>query len=274
MTKHICPNCHRVFPKKYNLNRHLNRLLPCLPTNEDGDYVIDQQQNINAINSGFPNSQIKSIISGELSSNENEISIEQFKKLRDEVEMLKSQPITIDHLEFKKLREKVEMLESKPSNVINNQVLQVVCVKNDENYLDLLTGLWGDHDKALEFIKDCALSSLSGDCKLLKKIYFSSNEAPIRYLDNARTKLEYFNEKKERIIDHKGERLCRILANNLQNSYLKGVNYVINRNLENKLCPNKFLEDYDIQSWNSHIYQLSDEKYQKKIISQLDIPKI
>jgi hypothetical protein len=50
------------------------------------------------------------------------------------------------------------------------------------------------------------------------------------------------------------------------------VNYLIIKNLENHRCPNKFLEDYDLQTWNQHIYDLSDAQYHKKIIGQLDIP--
>ena len=65
--------------------------------------------------------------------------------------------------------------------------------------------------------------------------------------------------------------LGRKIANNLQNSYLKGVNYLINRNLDNRLCPNKFLETYDLQAWNQHIYNLSNLTYQKKIINNLNI---
>ena len=62
------------------------------------------------------------------------------------------------------------------------------------------------------------------------------------------------------------------LANNLQNSYLKGVNYLITKNLEMHGCPNKFLEEYDLQIWNQHIYDLSDIRYHKKIVNQLEIP--
>ena len=68
------------------------------------------------------------------------------------------------------------------------------------------------------------------------------------------------------------ETFARKLANNLQNTYLKGVNYLINTNLENRKCPNKLLEHYDLQMWNQHIYDLSDPQYQKKIINNLDIP--
>ena len=54
--------------------------------------------------------------------------------------------------------------------------------------------------------------------------------------------------------------------------YLKGINYLVTKNLDDHKCPNKFLEDYDLQTWNQHIYNLSDFSYQKKIINNLDIP--
>jgi hypothetical protein len=39
------------------------------------------------------------------------------------------------------------------------------------------------------------------------------------------------------------------------------------------MCPNKFLEDHDLQTWNQHIYELSDARYQIKIVNHLDIPR-
>ena len=116
---------------------------------------------------------------------------------------------------------------------------------------------------------------MSGDCRLIEKIYLAEadlSQPSIRYLDKSKTKIEYFNEKKQRVVDNRGVQLGRKLANNLQNSYLKGVNYLISQNLDNRLCPNKFLAEYDLQTWNQHIYDLSDSKYQRKIVNQLDIP--
>jgi hypothetical protein len=169
-----------------------------------------------------------------------------------------------------------DLVELKDYPRINQNVLQVVCVGSNDNYLDMLTERLGNFDQALEYVKDCALSSLNGDCRLLEKIYFQENnnnaEMPIRYLDRSRQKITYLDENGQRIIDIKGIELGKKLANNLQNSYLKGVNYLIKQNLEQQRCPNKFLNDYDIQSWNSHIYELSDVKYQRKLINQLDIP--
>ena len=172
---------------------------------------------------------------------------------------------------LKSLEQRMINLEEKPSNITVNNQLQVVCVGNNDNYLDMLTEDWG-FDRALGFIKDCALSNLTGDCKLIEKIYLDNHES-ITYLDKNRTKLTYFDEKQNKIVDIRGTQLGKKLANNLQNSYLKGVNYLINQNLMNRACPNRFLEDYDIQAWNQHIYELSDSRYQRKILSQLEIPE-
>jgi hypothetical protein len=93
----------------------------------------------------------------------------------------------------------------------------------------------------------------------------------MRFIGKKRTQIEYFNEKKEIVVDSK-ELFGKKLANNLQNSYLKGVNYLINKNLDNHMCPNKFLEEYDIQLCNQHIYDLSNVQYHKKIVNNLNIP--
>jgi hypothetical protein len=174
--------------------------------------------------------------------------------------------------EFNQLKSELEKLKKAPP--VQN-ILNVVCVKRDDNYLDVLTDKWGDFNQALDFIKDCALSSLSGDCKLLNKVYFETktpSDTSIRYLDRGSSKVEYVDDKSQTVIDQNGQKLCKILANNLQTSYLKGVNYIINDNLSRGIDPIKVLNENDIQNWNSHIYELSDHKYQRKIISQLDIP--
>ena len=40
--------------------------------------------------------------------------------------------------------------------------------------------------------------------------------------------------------------------------------------LERKVNPNKLLDSYDFRVWNEHIYQLSDEKYHKKLVNHLE----
>jgi hypothetical protein len=180
---------------------------------------------------------------------------------------------TIMQTELDKFAERVlsELKETaivKNTNITNNNVLQVVCVGDRDNYLDMLTQRW-DFDRALCFVKDCALASLSGDCQLIEKIYLNEENPSIFYADNKKTNLAYFDENKRKVIDHKGLLLAKKLANGLQNSYLKGINHLINDTLDRKLCPNKFLEEYDIQIWNQHIFQLSDLAYQKKMMSRI-----
>lgn len=170
--------------------------------------------------------------------------------------------------------QQIEQLKENPPtiNQINN-VLQVVCVTQNDNYLDILTEQLGDFNKALEYIKNCALANINGDCQLIEKIYLC-NDRPkpaFCYQDKAKTRIQYFDENKVKTCDSK-QQFGQKLTNNLQNSYLKGINHVINENLDNHRCPNKFLEEYDIQTWNQHIYNLSDSGYQKKLLNQLNIP--
>ena len=62
------------------------------------------------------------------------------------------------------------------------------------------------------------------------------------------------------------------MANNIQNTYLKTINYIINTNLENKLCPNKFLEDYDLQLWNQHIFDLDAKRDMQRVAERVVSP--
>lgn len=278
MTIYVCPRCQRTFDRKSNYDQHLRRKYPCLirtdktkissEKNNDEYLCVDCGHNFSSVSNlnkhqkshcdartkrlKTTDEQREKIVSVEKESDLDNVRRE-FMTLKNEFEQLKKNTIT---------------------PTVNQNILQVLCVKSTDNYLDMLTDQWGDFHQALEFIKDCALSSLSGDCKLLNKIYFDSDlqERPIKYVDKSQHILEYVNEEREKIVDYKGQRLVKILANNLQNSYLKGINYLINKNLNGNMCPNKFLEEYDIQSWNAHIYELSDTRYQKKIFTQLEIP--
>ena len=165
-----------------------------------------------------------------------------------------------------------QLIEKPQAQNITNNNLQIICIGQNDNYLDMLTQQWG-FDRAIDYIKDCALSSLTGDCKLIEKIYIENYPNAINYTDKKKTKIQYFDENKNKIIDNKVQ-FGRKVANNLQNSYLKGVNHLINENLNNHRCPNKFLQDYDIQAWNQHIFDLSDLVYQKKIVNNLNITQL
>jgi hypothetical protein len=236
--KFICQHCKRFFANRDTLSVHLKKIrCVVLKANLLNQTGSPEKDRINELRAEFR---------AELQA-EAELRV----KLKAEFE------------------KQIDELKDKPN--ITNQILQVVCISGNDNYLDMLTQEW-NFDRALGFIKDCALSNLSGDCKLIEKIYLSNEQSSISYIDKNRTKIVYFNENKEKIVDPRGKLLAKKLANNLQNSYLKGINYLINKNLDNRSCPNKFLEEYDIQTWNRHIYELSDSRYQRKIINQLEIP--
>ena len=232
-SKFCCQYCDKSFSRKYGLERHL------------------EQNRCPYLKGMTSNPLVDDVVT----------------KLTQNFEKIIKNNQREQNLMFEK---QIAELKEKP-NVTQN-ILQVVCVGQKDNYLDMLTKEYGDFGRALEFIKDCALSNLTGDCKLIGKIYLNRGpQLSLYFVDKNRTKIAYYNENKEIVRDTK-ELFGRKLANNLQNSYLKGVNHLITDNLENKRCPNKFLEDYDLQMWNQHILDLSDIHYQKTIINRLNIP--
>lgn len=272
-----CPKCSKVFCRKQRLISHLKRQTPCGTLDRSVLNISASQNNhINQVanqNEKFvcshcqdefytQNDLVKHIKRNHAKKKSN--------KFVDEFAELKSRIIELEN--------RKPVIEQHQHN--NNQILQVMCVANDQNYLDMLAEKWG-FDKALDYIKGCALSDLSGDCRLLEKIYFEAikeklvdnDSIPIYYTDKSHGKVAYLNERKEPVSDYKGKFLIKKLANNLQNSYLKGVNHVITSHMGETACQSKLLEDYDIQLWNRHIYVLSDEKYQKKLLASLDIPE-
>ncbi len=240
-----CPHCKSDFSTTYNMNKHIRKYHP---------NAIKTQSSSDELSAPQP-SQPQPLQTPAVYTDPAYVQ-SKIAELESEIQRLKSQPKTV-----------IEQHNH------NQNILQVVCVGNNDNYLDMLTDKWGDYDRALGFIRECALSEVNGDCKLIQQVYFTDrDEAPIRYLDRGRNKIEFIDENNETVVDPKGQKLGRRLANNLQNTYLKGVNYLINENLDNQGCPNKFLEDYDIQCWNHHIYELSNPHFYKKIISHLEIP--
>ncbi len=305
--KNQCPICLCVFASSQRLQSHLKRKIPCKviqqppqtpkltvkyknPTLLKNNIKIIEKKDVIESNRIESNEIVcqycgryfarKDNLTRHLNKNRCKISKEGLNEDDSDHEQFEPIKVYVSPKKTTELEEKVMMLEKqiaelreKPSNVVNNQILQVVCVGNNDNYLDMLTEHWG-FDRALGFIKECALSNLTGDCKLIEKIYLTESmaQSAMRYIDKNKTKIEYFDENREKIVDNRGIVLGRKLANNLQNSYLKGVNYLITQNLSNNQCPNKFLEDYDLQTWNHHIYQLSDSRYQRKIVNQLNIP--
>ena len=260
MSDNKCPQCHRVFTRHDNMLRHLNEKRCKM--------------------SFFFDSQSKQLQPSPSPSSPSSPSFLPLPNVERQIAELKAQTTKeIADLKKQKNRELAEIKEMASKELAEikknrvNQVLQVICVTNTDNYLDMLTERLGNFGDAIEYIKDCALSDLSGDCRLIEKIYLGADDPQIHYIDRGKTKIIFYNEKQERVVESKVS-MGKKLANNLQNSYLKGINCLINRNLTQRANPNRLLEDYDLQTWNTHIYNLSDACYQKKMISQLSLPVI
>jgi hypothetical protein len=151
------------------------------------------------------------------------------------------------------LEQQIAELKDKPSvqNIQNIQnLLQVICVSSNDNHFDILTERFGNSNQALEYIKGCAWSDITGDSRLIENIYLSrgdldQDQVSICVLDKAKTKIEYLNEKKEKV--ESNQSFSKKMANNLQNIYLKGINYSIDWTLNDSLHLNKFLEECDFQ---------------------------
>lgn len=283
-----CQNCGSMFTRKYSLKRHQKESCKSILESPSNDHRLITEIEDSYHKYPYECEHCQSLFTGDefLEAHlKSHCKLKQcdFDKLNSQINISNEsnglkENYSIVHM-AKKIREledkltKNDKIKTKDINN-NNNILQVLCVSEGQNFLDILTEHWGDYSRALEFVKDCALSSINGDCKLIEKIYFEGLEPPIKYLDRGRNKLEYVDENNNKRVDLKGHRVARILASNLQNSYLKGINYLINKNLNENRCPNKFLAEYDIQCWNNHIYELCDVKYQKKVIANLDIPGI
>lgn len=247
-TTYSCEICHKSFTRSYNLVRHQEQI---------------HKNQINCKKRGPPKKKWICETCGRELSSKHTLELHQQKVCK----LVTSDVIDVKLKEVEtKLRQEFdEKMKSR-----GNNVLQIICVTSNDNYLDMLTTKTGDFNRAIEYIKECALSQISGDCKLIEKIYLDQNESQIFYTDHKKSKVKYYGESGE-IIESK-EAFAKKIANNLQNSYLKGINYLINQNLDSRANPNKFLEEYDIMAWNTHIYTLSDIHYQTKVINQLNLP--
>lgn len=249
MDKRTCPICHNVFTRAYDMRKHVENMhsqglqLPthCVPIPEN---VPQKEVNLHDL----------------------------YKKINDlELELKQRDEKNNNDLrcELKQINNEINEIKKKPCNTTN--VLNILCVGNQDNYLDMLKDKFGNFDQAIEYIKDCALANLTGDCKLIHKVYSDENNGLCFKTNKNRSEMYYHDEKQQPRVESKEAFSGRII-NNLQNSYLKGINYLINRNLDQKINPINFLEQYDISAWNGHIYQLSDQQYRRKIMSTLEIP--
>lgn len=189
--------------------------------------------------------------------------------------------------ENRRIREEVEYLRNKVTEYCDKvdnlkptiNYLNINCVGNNDNYYDLLA-TETEEQLVLTYIKDCALARLTGDCKLLGRIYFNPENRPednaIKYEKMGgknkcvRTNIIFRERGTNQIIYDKGGTLLGTrLASNLKNTYLT----MINKNDKLKKEGKKpIFESYDESECMDHIYQLSDKTYTQKLIKNLEIP--
>ena len=162
--QYLCVYCQRGFSRLYNMERHEKTCPIRISPVKNSTHLTETQQLETQIDS--VRKQICNIEQNTNKRTQEQLDLES----RTNNQKSHQQTDTFDlQQQFKLLQEEVaQMKKSITVNNINNQVLQVICVSNNDNYLDMLTKEWDDFDRALEYIKDCALSNLTGDCKLIK----------------------------------------------------------------------------------------------------------
>lgn len=221
-----CQYCNKTFARMYGLRRHI----------EDNSCKLYQVINLK--------SEILKEIQQELkisNDNNNNLVIEQLNKLSDKIDNIKPHNQTVN---------------------INNLNNYSINITTGSDYLNMLSDRMGFTD-ALEFVKDCALSGISGDVKLLMKVYcdgINDDQIPIRFHNEKCMRLSYIGDNGHVIKDANGEGLSIKLGENIQNTYLHGAQEL------NKYDP---LPQYDMEAFITHTHSLRDPFVKKKILRQL-----
>jgi hypothetical protein len=142
-------------------------------------------------------------------------------QFKEEIKQTLEEQHQKEQIQFKEeIKQTIEEIKQMGlGNKTLNLNFNVICVGDKDNYLDMLAQEMGDFDRALEYIKDCALSEVTGDCKLIDKIYLAGRDPSesFCFVDKNKKKVQYFNEKKEKVVTTR-EIFCKKLVNNLQNS--------------------------------------------------------
>jgi hypothetical protein len=255
--KCMCDKCGQTFTIKASLKRHQNQNI-CSKPKVNKKRFIEVAEILKASNDAVLASNDRVLVTN------NEI----LKRMSDGLITL---PI-----------QKMDTLA--PIVVSNNQNLNVLCLGSKDNLLDILSNKEG-LPRALEYLKDCALAKLAGDCRILERVYQLETDQPvIMYLNQSKTKYVYYDDRRRRTVETNAKVMAKKLADILQRSYLKGMTCFktdLAGNERDDCLPihevhgqDKMpdLAPYDMQNWNEHVHLLSDEKYQKKVLTSMKIP--
>ena len=197
--RYECPICHKTYNKKSYIKKHCQIVhrkqvgplpIPTPPQIPSSISTSIPPQIPTSISTSIP-SQIPTSIPIPTSNAIptsivtampiTSLTVEQFTgylKERDEVLKQEIQQIktSLDARDEALKKEVTETLDARVEQKIqqikpSSNVLQVVCIGSNDNYFKMLTETMGDVEPAIEYIKQCALSEISGDSSLLEKVY-------------------------------------------------------------------------------------------------------
>jgi hypothetical protein len=242
-----CPICPKIYTNKDSLRKHLSRNVCKIPDPQD----LSQTNTINSL-------------------------VKLVTEMRDEIQVIRSvQGDTQGKVDF--IKQQVSQLpQSQITNNTqnNNQNLNVLCFGKDDDFLKILADK-STPQKALEFVRDCALSSADGDCRLLNRVYFPPGVKPaITYGNKSKTVFVYYDEKFNRVTEKNKNVIAKKIADNLQRCYLKGsLNLKDPDDKSVPLSKNDLpMYSYDRETLTKHVHSLQEGKYQVNLLRYLDIP--
>jgi hypothetical protein len=272
--KCLCQFCQKEFTEKSSLTRHLKKNVCRKPKISHVEKDIDISKR-----------------DAEISKRETEITKKELEITKKELEVAKmiiaasGRNENLDlYTGFLNPCQASQVSCGNPQVVNNNQNLNVLCLGSKDNLLDILANKEG-LPKALEYLKDCALAKLAGDCRILERVYQLETDQPvIMYLNQSKTKYVYYDDRRRRTVETNAKVMAKKLADILQRSYLKGMTCFKTDLADNERDDDRpvsvghgqdkmpDLAPYDMQNWNEHVHLLSDEKYQKKVLTSMKIP--
>ncbi len=260
-TKLICEHCHGTFAQKSSLNRHLR---------DKSCKVL------------FPTSSKKDMLEEIAELRTRDQQKQEVKELAKELakEMLANLPVS-QNTTLMPASTPIPI----PANItnINHQHLNIVCLSDDNDLLEMLIAKEGRHE-ALTYIKGCALAAnLAKDCQILEKVYQQQTGLPtITHEGKSKSKYIYYAKHRRKTFENNGAALAKKLAGILQRSYLKSMDCFRRDSTRQKYAPISYsppsdtdipeLDEADAETITAHVHELNTEKYQKQLLKLLKIP--
>jgi len=300
-----CPLCDHIFTQRIQLERHLNRSVPCVttPTQEQAkklretiakytlrlgksfkcngcDYESTRSDSLKRhIESGSCPLIYKEESEPDQDDTPNNITTEPKPSSKQVI----NQPMTdsdvnqrLRDLEqhISSISQSVRNLETCPKVSNNYNNFNVVCVDPTKDLMRELADRM-TFRKALNFIKDCALVlDASSDSHLLERIYMTDlwdvpiPIVPIRFKNSKGLEVEYIGPENIRITETTIS-FRNKLIDSLKDCYSKAYSLVqLFRDRVGKFPYDNF-DDSDMIIWGQHMANLTDDKYKNKVIKKL-----